>query len=176
MTEQVATWELLNDEMRDRLDVQRGAAERLETKAAIVTGAALTAVQFVAKEPVTSYWLPAAVLAYCAAMGAAFFAVVPRAFDEIGPRSMLVGLWLYPRGRAAAELANNRFVAYQANAKRHGMRVDCVRVAIVALMAGATLSVVHLTQGDRTDAGRTPTGCASVAATSAGTTGCSTGP
>lgn len=158
--EQVETWDLLNAEMRHRLDVQRAAAERLETKAAIVLGAALTAVQFVAKERVRSYWLVVAVIAYCTAISAALCAVLPRAFDEVGPRSMLVGLWLFPRGRAAAELANNRYVAYQANARRHGRRVDCVRVAIVALIAGAIMSVVHLTEGARTDAGRTTANCA----------------
>lgn len=170
-TENVETWELLNEEMRQRLDVQRGAAARLETKAAVVIGAALTAVQFVAKEPVRSYWLPAAVVAYATAMGAGLFAVLPRAFDEIGPRSMLVGLWLFPRGRAAAELANNRYVAYQANARRHGRRVDCVRVAIVALIAGGIMSVVHLTEGVRPHVGGTTTSCASTGALNNNTTG-----
>lgn len=60
---------------------------------------------------------------------------------------MLIGLWLYPRGRAAAELANNRLAAYEMNVQRHGRRVAAVRVSVVALVLAAILSVAHLTQG-----------------------------
>ncbi len=148
--EQPETWDLLNEELRHRLDVQRAAAQRLETKATVIIGAALAGVQFIAKEPFRSYWLPLAVGSYLAAIGAGLLAVLPQVFHETGPRPMLIGLWLYPRGRAAAELANNRLAAYEMNVKRHGRRVAAVRVSVVALVLAAILSVAHLTQGART--------------------------
>jgi hypothetical protein len=148
-TEQPETWELLNDELRHRLDVQRSSAERIETKAAVVIGAALTAVQFVVREPVRSYWLPPTVGAYVAAMIFGLLTVMPRVFDETGPKAMLTGLWLYPRGRAAAELANNRLLAYEGNLKRHRWRLFWLRLSLLAVVVGAIMSVIHLTEGVR---------------------------
>ncbi|MEY2446654.1 MAG: hypothetical protein QOH79_130 [Acidimicrobiaceae bacterium] len=157
--EQPATWELLNDEMRHRLDVQRAAGERIDAKAAIVLGAAIAAVQFVAKEPVRSYWLPASVSAYAVAIVLALVALRPRAFDEVGGHAMLVGLWAYPRGRAAAELANNRVWALTKNAERQTGRIRWLWASIAVLLLAAMMSVVHLTQGERIDAGPTARIC-----------------
>ena len=150
------TWELLNEELRHRLDVQRSSAERLETKAALVLGAALTAIQFVAREAVRSGWLSWAVAAYVGAMACAVLVVVPRRFEELKPRSLIVGLWLYERGRSTAELANNRLVAFETNVRRQGRRMWLVRASIVLLVVGAILSAEHLARGVRTNAGQSP--------------------
>ncbi len=69
---------------------------------------AFAAIQFVAGKDVSSPWLPWALAAYGAAMATSLYvAALPRRFEEVKPRSILLGLWLYPKGRAAAELANN---------------------------------------------------------------------
>jgi hypothetical protein len=147
--EQPDTWELLNDELRHRIDIQRSAFERLEARAGIVAAVAFGALQFVAREPVESGWLPAAVVAYVLAMVcASALAVLPRRFHEPKPASILVGLWLYPRGRAAAELANNRKVAFEKNVGRQARAVLLLRVSVGLLALGAILSTVHLTQGE----------------------------
>jgi hypothetical protein len=147
--EQSETWELLNDELRHRIDVQRSAFDKIEARAGIVAAVAFAALQFVAGERVDSDWLPPALGAYGAAMVCAgAIALLPRRFDEPKPMTMLVGLWMYPRGRASAELANNRRVAFEKNLPRQALRVWVLRVSVAFLVAGAILSTVHLTQGD----------------------------
>ena len=107
--DQPETWELLNDELRHRLDVQRAAFERLEARAAIVLGVAFAAIQYIAEKPVRSAFLPWAIGAYVAAMLCSLIAMWPRRFEELKPRSLLTGLWLWPRGLAAAELRTADF-------------------------------------------------------------------
>ena len=167
--EQARTWELLNEELRLRIETQRRAFERIEARAAIVLGATFAALQFVAEKPVTSRWLPLALIAYGLAMAFSLIAVLPGWFKETKPRSVLLGLWLYPRGRAAAELANNRLVAFEKNVGRQGRLVLLVRASVAAAVVGAMMSTAHLTKGERTDVERGSAPC------SAGPGGCSPG-
>lgn len=145
--EQPATWEMLSEEGRYLLDSQRAAGERIETKAAVVIGAALTAAQFVATRELHSYWLPLALAAYLVAIGAGLVCVRPRTFDNIGLEQLLKGLWWYPKGRAAAEIVNNRNLAVKANARRHQSRVTWFWLSLTTLALGAIMSVGHLTWG-----------------------------
>ena len=88
----------------------------------------MRALQFVASRPIESRWLPIALAFYGRAMlGAGAVAVLPRRFEEPKPASMLNGLWLYPRGRAAAELANNRKLAFEQNVPRQARCVMLIR-------------------------------------------------
>lgn len=148
---QPETWTLLNEEGRHLLDTQRSAAERIETKAALVVGAALTAAQFVAKEPFSSYWLPAAMTGYLLAILCGLACVLPRTLNNIGLDETVRGVWWFDRGRAAAEIVNNRNVAIKANARRHRRRVLWFWAALTMLAIGAIMSVGHLTLGRRTD-------------------------
>jgi hypothetical protein len=169
--DQGRNWELLNEEMRLRIDIQRKAFERIEARAAIVLGATFAALQFVAKESVRSAWLPWAIGAYALAIALSLVAVLPGRFVEIRPRSILVGLWSYPRSRSAAELANNRLVAFEANVERQARIVRLVRASVALAVMGAMLSTAHLTKGERRDGnGRAPAVCP------AGASGCGTGP
>jgi len=148
---------------------------RIETKAAVVIGAALAAAQFVAAQPVRSYWLPTALVAYTAAIAAGLWCVRPRTFDNIGLEQLLTGLWRYPRGRAAAEIVNNRNVAIKANARRHQARVTWFWLSLVGLGLGAIMSVGHLSLGDDSDDGERLVGTCVRAAT-AGTFVCTAAP
>ncbi|MFP5316676.1 MAG: hypothetical protein ACLGI2_00065 [Acidimicrobiia bacterium] len=151
--EQNETWQLLNDELRLRLDVQRTAFNRIEGRAALILGAVFAAIQFVAGKDLSSPWLSWALGAYGVAMATSLcVAALPRRFEEVKPRSIVVGLWLYPKGRAAAELANNRLKAFEQNVKRQGLMILIVRVSVAFAIAGAILSVLHLTRGDSTNA------------------------
>lgn len=149
--EQPETWELINDEARHLLSAQRSAGERVETKAALVMAAALTAAQFVAKEPLSSYWLPFAVVGYATAFGIGMLCIRPRAFEELGLKRVMLGVWWWPRGRAAAEMANSRNEAIRVNALRHRRRVSFFWWSLAALAIGAMMSIGHLTRGERTD-------------------------
>lgn len=167
------TWALLNEELRLRLDVQRAAFARIEGRAAIVLAAAFTALQFVAREPVSSRWLAPALVSYGLSMLAGLIAVWPSRFEELKPRSLLFGLWLYSHGRASAEMANARLQAFEVNVARQHKLVSWVRVSVVLALVGAMMSLGHFTQGNRSDVERpVTTGCTSPG----GTGGCSTSP
>ena len=166
------TWELLNEELRLRLDAQRRAFERIEARAAIVLGASFAALQFVAGEERRSGWLPLALGAYGLAMLFSLIAVLPRAFEETKPRSLLLGLWWYPRGRAAAELANERLRAFDLNVDRQARMVGLLRASVAVAIAGAMMSTAHLTKGERTNVDR----AGSSASCTAGASSCSTAP
>ena len=160
--EQGKTWEFLNEELRLRSDAQRKSFERIEGRAAIVLGASFAALQFVAREPARSGWLPFAVAAYGLAMAFSLIAVLPRGFEDTKPRSLIVGLWLSPRGRAAAELANERLRAFELNVGRQAWMVRFLRASVALAIVGAILSTAHLTKGERTDVERRDSaGCAS---------------
>jgi hypothetical protein len=146
--EQPETWELINDELRHRLDVQRSAFDRLETRAAFVFAAAFAALQFVARADVESDWLPAAIATYAVSMlCAGAIAAIPRRHDEMSPAAIVKGLWWHTRGRAAAELANNRRVAFEKNVSRQKWLTLALCVSVGLLALGAILSGVHLSQG-----------------------------
>ena len=140
------TWVLLNDEVRQRLDVQREALAHIEARAAIVLGAAFAALQFVAEKPLSSPWLPLAASAYVGAMACSLIAVLPGSFQEIEPNAVVLGLWFYQPDLAAAELANNRLFAFNLNEARRRRIVFLVRVAVVLAVLGAILSTLHLTE------------------------------
>lgn len=161
-----ATWVLLNEELRHRHDAQRTAFAKIEGRAAILLGASTGALLFVAKEDVTSGWLIPALAAFAGSIGCALVAVLPSRFEELQARSLIVGLWLRSRGNAAAELANNRLAAIEQNVTRQARLVTFVRCSVALALAGAALSTIHLTQGDRPDDGR-PAACADAAASPA---------
>ncbi len=143
------TWLLLNDELRHRHDSQRSAFDKLESRAAIVLGAATGALLFVAKEDVTSWWLVPALAAFAGSIACSLITVLPSRFEELGARSLVIGLWLRSRGNAAAELANARLAAILENVTRQARMVRFVRASVALLLAGALFSAIHLTQGDR---------------------------
>lgn len=175
LEEQPETWELLSEEGRYLLDSQRAAGERIETKAGLVIGAALASAQFVAAQQVESRWLPIALVSYAASIAAGLWCVRPRTFDNIGLEQLLTGLWRYPKGRAAAEIVNNRNVAIKANARRHQARVTWFWLSLVGLGFGAIMSAGHLSLGDDPDDGQRLVGTCVRAAT-AGSFICTTGP
>lgn len=141
----------LNEELRYRHDVQRSSFQKLEGRAAIVLSAATAAVLFVAKEDVSSGWLPPALLTFAGSIVFALIAVVPSQFDELAAREVVTGLWLRSRGNAAAELTNNRLLRLEANMPRQAKMTRRVRIAVALVLVGAILSTIHLTTGDRPD-------------------------
>lgn len=143
------TWILLNDELRYRHDAQRAAFSKLEGRAAILLGVATGALLFVAQEDVASSWLIPGLAAFAGAIACALVAVLPSRFEELQPRSLVIGLWRRSRGNAAAELTNNRLVAIEANVARQANLVRFVRSSVALALLGAALSTIHLTQGDR---------------------------
>ena len=145
------TWALLNEESRLLLDAQRTGAERVETKAALVIGAALAAAQFVARESVDSYWLPASLVAYALCIGSGLICVSPRRFENLSLERTMKGVWWYPHEFAVAEVLNNRNEAVKANAKRHQARVLWFWLSITFLGGGAMMSALHLRLGKETD-------------------------
>ena len=167
------TWLLLNDELRHRHDSQRSSFDKLEGRAALVLGAATGALLFVAKEDVTSPWLVPAVVAFAGSIACSLIAVLPSRFEELGARALVVGLWLRSRGNAAAELANARLVAIEENVVRQARMVRFARGSVALILAGAILSTIHLTQGDRPHVlqGDQPAACDSTRATT-GANGC----
>jgi hypothetical protein len=144
-------WVLLNEEMRHRIDVQRTSVEKITGKAVIVLGLSVGAAQFMANTDAEQFTRGAAFLAYAVAAVAGLLVVAPAPFSELKPRSMLVGLWRYPEERAAAELANSRLKIFEANVHRQGKMVLRLRVAMIALVVGAALSVVALGVGRESD-------------------------
>jgi hypothetical protein len=141
---------LLYDELRHRHDVQRGVSERLEGKAALVLGAALALVQFVAREPVDSgWWLPAALAAYLLSAAAALRVVLPRRFEELGAERVLRKVWWWSLPDTAGYLSNARRHVIELNVDHLAFKVRWLRVSIGLLIAAAILSAVHLTQGER---------------------------
>lgn len=158
------TRRLLHEELRHRHDVQRGVSERLEGKAALVLGASLALVPFVAKEPVQSWWLPLATAFYAFSALAAVVVVVPRSFQELDPRKTLETVWLWDPSDAAGELANNRLRAIETNVRDQAGRVLWLRVSLGLLLLGAIMSVLHLTLGERDAGGTEPTAGAAVCA------------
>lgn len=165
MTKDADTRRLLYDELRHRHDVQRSVSERLEGKAALVLGAALALIQFVAREPVDSWWLPPALGPYTTAGLAALVIVLPRRFEELGPENVLRKVWWWTLPDAASYLANARLSAIKANVEHQAAKVRWLRLSVVLLLLGAMMSAVHLTQGERDDGERTAGGT-NVAATS----------
>ena len=139
-------------------------------------GATFAALQFVASKPVASPWLGWAVGAYTGAMACSLITVLPGWFKETRPRSLLVGLWLYPPERAAAELANNRLIAFEENVGRQGRMVFLVRASVGLGLAGAIMSTLHLMEGNRTDVERPPAATAGCSGGAAGPGGCGTAP
>lgn len=165
------TRRLLYEEVRHRHDVQRAVTERLEGKAALLLGADLALVSFVAKEPISSWWLPVALALYGLSAFAALIVVVPRTFHEVSPRSTLVGLWRWNVADAAGELANNRLRAIEANLEGQGRRVRCLRISLAFLVAGAMMSVLHLTLGEHDARGAERAGTAAVSTCAVGARG-----
>jgi len=150
-----SSWILLNDELRLRLEVQRAAFAKLEGRATILLGSATAALLFVAKEEVASNWLLLGLAAFAISIGFSLvIAVLPSEFEELKPRSLIVGLWLRSEHNAAAELANNRLGVFERNVGRQQRFVWFVRISVAFALAGAAFSTLHLTQGDRPDVDR----------------------
>jgi hypothetical protein len=130
------TWLLLNDELRHRHDSQRSSFDKLESRAAIVLGAATGALLFVAKEDVNSPWLVPALAAFAGSIACSLIAVLPSRFEELGARALVVGLWLRSRGNAAAELANARLAAIEENVARQARMVRFARASVALIWPG----------------------------------------
>lgn len=142
-----ATRALLNEEMRERMAVHRAATERVETKATILLGFSVTALQFLFDRGGDSGWRNLSVGAFLVAIGLALVVVLVRASGELDPAVYLEQLWNVSPPAAASELARARLHQFEWNRRRHRWRVGLWRGSACALTAGAMMSAAHFYVG-----------------------------
>jgi drug/metabolite transporter (DMT)-like permease len=144
----VETLQLLNAELAARRHIQRSGSERVEVKALLLVGFALTLAQITASHRSESNYLPVAlVLLFLAALAGLAVAIARPHAEVPHPRRLVDGLGLAELDTALTELISNRVRALEQQARRD-LRMVCIwYVALVLLLAGAVPAVLHLTQG-----------------------------
>ena len=141
------TRRILNEELRHRLDIQRSAAERVETKAAILLGFAATAMQFVVGRDEASPLETATVIAWCATIIACLAVVTVRPSGELDPEDFVNDLWSADAPFAHTKLVRTRLYEFERNRRRLTIRTRAWLLSSRCLAAAGILSALHLSYG-----------------------------
>jgi hypothetical protein len=143
--DRLATYELLNDELKDKLKQQAESAVRVDTKAAIVVGFAVTALQLFIPR-FTHWWLALpAVAAYALAIifGVATLAVRSHASPP-RPQHLVDEYRARVRREVLGVLIGARVKAHEENRKSHLIRVRYWWVSLHALVGAVAFSSLDL--------------------------------
>jgi hypothetical protein len=150
--DQIDTFELLNKEIADRLARLAASGNQLDTKSALLAGAAATATQFLATRPSPQPVL--AVLAFIAFGGAFFFAltayVATRHYDVPEPDALL-SFTDKSRAEVLARLVATRVAAFMRNHRRHRRKAVLWWCSVGLLSAGLIFSTVAIVQNGSHD-------------------------
>lgn len=147
IAERHRTRALLDDELRQRLDVQRTAAERVETKANIVLGFSIAAGQFVLRSEASSAWLAPSVAAFALSIAASLYVLTVRRHEEINPTTLVPDLWNATTAEAHQALIEARLWALEENRGRLRWRRRGWWVSFWSLTLAGILAAAHLHWG-----------------------------
>jgi hypothetical protein len=139
------TLELVNDEIKDKLTRQSEAAARVDTKAGIIVGFAITVVQLFIPE-LTRWWLALpAIAAYVTAVVFGVMALAVRAHQDPPDPTFLAERYTgKSRYEALGALIGTRAEAYRVNSRNNETRVRFWWLSLGALIAAVGLSGVDL--------------------------------
>ena len=143
--ERLATYELLNDELKDKLKQQAEAAVRVDTKAAIVVGFAVTALQLFIPR-FTHWWLALpAITAYALVVifGVAALSVRSHA-EPPDPQHLVDAYKNSARQVVLGRLISTRVVAHERNETKHMTRVRFWWVSLCSLVGAVAFSSLDL--------------------------------
>jgi hypothetical protein len=148
LQEQEATLDLINTEIAGRLGRQAAAGSQVDTKAALLAGAAATATQFLAsREGPRPVFAHLAYVAYAVAFLTAVGAyAVARYQDVPDPRGLVRECVQLTKAEVLARLAATRTRAFEANRSKHRRKVVLWWISVAVLSAGLALSTIAIVQ------------------------------
>jgi hypothetical protein len=146
LQEQEATLDLINTEIAGRLGRQAAAGSQVDTKAALLAGAAATATQFLAsREGPRPVFAHLAYVAYAVAFLTAVGAyAVARYQDVPDPRGLMRQCVQLTEAETLARLAATRTKAFEANRSKHRRKVVLWWISVVVLSVGLALSTIAI--------------------------------
>jgi hypothetical protein len=145
LAERIAVLDLLNVEIKDRMNHQAESVARVETKAAIIIGFAITAVQLFIPAMDHPLWALPAIVGYALAVGFGIAALVVRQHrDPPDPAFLWAELGHASRRRILGSLIKTRAVAHQKNARDHRTRVIYWWISLSSLIGAVVASATAL--------------------------------
>ena len=144
--EQVASLELINAELDNRRSVQRDADSRVDTKATLFAGFAVTAAQVLATQHRTGAWLTFAYVSFGVAFALAIVTLFPRKQWEVPSPMSLASKETanQHKGLILAELVGTKAEAIRRNSRRHRLKTYAFRAAAGTLAIALAASMVAI--------------------------------
>lgn len=140
-----ATLELAEDLLRDRLQAQRTAIERIETKATVLLGFGAAAAQFLLRSEATGGWLVAGLVFYGLTLVAGLAAIGVYEHQYPPEPGRLVEAYLdLPRAHVLDVLVRSRSEAFYENGRHMGRKRRAWQATLGLLVVAVVLSAVAL--------------------------------
>lgn len=139
-----ANLELLHEEIKQRLDSQAKAIERIETKAVVMAGFSVTAVQFVlSRQAHTAIWATALVLFALSFLASLGVISLTKYQDPPSPSALVERYDALRRGDTLGSLIGIKVDAYTKNAKPAKRKVVLSWTSAVLLVAGLAFATAN---------------------------------
>lgn len=140
-----ATLELANDLVRERLEAQRTAIERIETKATLLLGFAAVGVQLLVTSGGRSGWMLAALIAFAGVFiaGVAAIALYEHRFPP-DPGRLVAGYLHLPRAHVLDVVVRTRAEAFYRNTAHLRFKRKTWFATLVLLAVAVVLSAVAI--------------------------------
>ncbi len=140
-----ATLELAERVVRDRLQAQRTAIERIETKATVLLGFAAAAVQFVLRSETSGGWLIASLVFYGLSLLAGLAAIGLYEHRYPPEPGRLVQAYLdLPKAHVLDVLVRSRAEAFYENGRHMRRKRWAWQATLISLVVAVVLSAVAL--------------------------------
>lgn len=139
-----ANLQLLHEEIKQRLDSQAKAIERIETKAVVMAGFSVTAVQFVlSRQAHTGVWIAALVLFAFSFLASLGVISLTKYQDPPSPTALVERYEVLRRGDTLGSLIGIKVDAYTKNAKPAKRKVVLSWTSAVLLVAGLAFATAN---------------------------------
>lgn len=150
LEKQLQTLVLLNDELKYRLQLQREAIDRTDTKTTLLTGLIAVGSQVLVanRDRVGAVWLGFSLAAAALAMASGLWSIRLRPYFDVPKADALVAKYGHSSPEhVLAALAGTRVIAVERNSKSHRRRVILWWACLVFLAATVLLATIGFLRG-----------------------------